>query len=123
LDVTSLVVGLLTGFLVIGVVAGWLAARRVHGGLGLTGSIGVGVLGAFAGGFLFPPTNQRGPKSTSPSGSPTVRGTGFATPPRVFGEAVGRVERSETHLSQTDLSQSHLSQHPTRFQSQQETRP
>ncbi len=53
MDVTSLVVGLLTGFLVIGVVAGWLAARRGHGGLGLAGSIGLGVLGAFAGGFLF----------------------------------------------------------------------
>jgi len=53
LDVTSLVVCLLTGFLVIGVVAGWLAARRARGGLGLAGSIGVGILGAFAGGFLF----------------------------------------------------------------------
>jgi len=45
------VVGLLTGFLVIGAGAGWLAARRW--GLGLAGSIGVGILGAYAGGFLF----------------------------------------------------------------------
>jgi len=41
----------LTGFLVIGAIAGWLAARR--GGLGLASSIGVGILGAYAGGFLF----------------------------------------------------------------------
>jgi uncharacterized membrane protein YeaQ/YmgE (transglycosylase-associated protein family) len=51
LDVTSLVVGLLTGFLIIGVIAGWLAARRW--GLGLAGSIGVGLFGAYVGGFLF----------------------------------------------------------------------
>ena len=43
----------MTGFLVIGTGAGWLAARRVRWGLGLAGSIGVGILGAFAGGFLF----------------------------------------------------------------------
>lgn len=53
MDVTGLVVGLLTGFLIIGVVSGWLAARRVRVGLGLAGSIGVGILGAYAGGFLF----------------------------------------------------------------------
>jgi uncharacterized membrane protein YeaQ/YmgE (transglycosylase-associated protein family) len=53
LDVTSLVVGLLTGFLVIGAGAGRLAARRVGWSLGLASSIGVGVLGAYAGGFLF----------------------------------------------------------------------
>jgi uncharacterized membrane protein YeaQ/YmgE (transglycosylase-associated protein family) len=46
-------VGLLTGFLVIGAIAGWLAARRVRGSLGLAGSIGVGILGAYVGGFLF----------------------------------------------------------------------
>jgi uncharacterized membrane protein YeaQ/YmgE (transglycosylase-associated protein family) len=53
LDVASLVVGLLTGFLIIGVVAGWLATRRMRGGRGLAGSIAVGILGAYAGGFLF----------------------------------------------------------------------
>lgn len=53
MDVTSLVVGLLTSFLIIGVVAGWLVARRARGGLGLAGGIGVGILGAHAGGLLF----------------------------------------------------------------------
>lgn len=46
-------VGLLTGFLVIGAGVGWLAARRAPDGLGLAASIGGGILGAFAGGFLF----------------------------------------------------------------------
>ncbi len=53
MDVTSLVVGLLTSFLIIGVVAGWLVARRARGGLRLAGGIGVGILGAYAGGLLF----------------------------------------------------------------------
>ena len=81
LDVTSLVVGLLTGFLAIGVVAGWLAARRVRGGLGLAGSIGVGILGAYAGGFLFglaPLNLEAGLIGALP------RGTGFVTPSRMF---------------------------------------
>ncbi len=43
----------MTGFLVIGAGAGWLAARRAPGGLGLAASIGVGISGAFGGGFLF----------------------------------------------------------------------
>ncbi|MEA3277486.1 MAG: GlsB/YeaQ/YmgE family stress response membrane protein [Pseudomonadota bacterium] len=54
MDVTSLVVGLLIGFLVIGVVTGWLGGRLMQGdGLGLPGNIAVGIIGAFAGGFLF----------------------------------------------------------------------
>jgi len=41
-------------FLLIGLVAGWLAARLVKGGgLGLLGDMTVGVIGAFIGGWLF----------------------------------------------------------------------
>ena len=41
-------------FLVIGLVAGWLAGVLVKGGgLGLIGDLIVGVIGAFLGGFLF----------------------------------------------------------------------
>ena len=54
LDVTSLVVGLLMSFVLIGAVAGWLAGRLMHGGgFGLPGDVALGVTGAFAGGFLF----------------------------------------------------------------------
>ena len=46
MDVTSLVVGLLTSFLLIGAVAGGLAGRLMRGGgFGLPGNVG--------GGFLF----------------------------------------------------------------------
>ena len=41
-------------FLVIGVVAGWLAGRIMKGGgFGLLGDMVVGVIGAFVGGWLF----------------------------------------------------------------------
>ena len=42
------------GFLVIGVLAGWMAGKLMKGrGFGLLGNMVVGVLGAVAGGFLF----------------------------------------------------------------------
>lgn len=50
---TSLVFGLLIGFLLIGVVVGWLGGRLMRGGLGPLANIAVGIAGAFAGGFLF----------------------------------------------------------------------
>jgi uncharacterized membrane protein YeaQ/YmgE (transglycosylase-associated protein family) len=41
-------------FLVVGIVAGWLAGVLVKGGgFGLVGDLVVGVVGAFLGGFLF----------------------------------------------------------------------
>lgn len=41
-------------FLVIGLVAGWLAGRLMRGGgLGLVGNLLVGIVGAFIGGWLF----------------------------------------------------------------------
>lgn len=41
-------------FLIIGLVAGWLAGTLVKGGgFGLVGDLVVGVVGAFLGGFLF----------------------------------------------------------------------
>jgi uncharacterized membrane protein YeaQ/YmgE (transglycosylase-associated protein family) len=41
-------------FLVIGLVAGWLASRIMRGGgFGLVGDLVVGVIGAFLGGWLF----------------------------------------------------------------------
>jgi uncharacterized membrane protein YeaQ/YmgE (transglycosylase-associated protein family) len=41
-------------FLVIGLVAGWLAGRIMKGGgFGLVGDLIVGVIGAFLGGWLF----------------------------------------------------------------------
>jgi uncharacterized membrane protein YeaQ/YmgE (transglycosylase-associated protein family) len=40
-------------WIVIGLVAGWLASAVVGGGYGLIGDIVVGVVGAFVGGFLF----------------------------------------------------------------------
>ena len=44
----------LTLFLIIGIVAGWLASTLMKGrGLGLVGNLVVGVIGAFLGGFLF----------------------------------------------------------------------
>ncbi len=42
-------------FLLIGVVAGWLAGKLVKGGgFGLVGNLIVGIIGALIGGFLFP---------------------------------------------------------------------
>jgi uncharacterized membrane protein YeaQ/YmgE (transglycosylase-associated protein family) len=41
-------------FLIVGLVAGWLAGKLVKGGgFGLVGDLIVGVIGAFIGGFLF----------------------------------------------------------------------
>jgi uncharacterized membrane protein YeaQ/YmgE (transglycosylase-associated protein family) len=40
-------------WIVIGLVAGWLASAVVGGGYGIVGDIVVGVVGAFLGGLLF----------------------------------------------------------------------
>ena len=41
-------------FLIVGLIAGWLAGLLVKGGgFGLVGDLVVGVIGAFLGGFLF----------------------------------------------------------------------
>ncbi|MET0388317.1 MAG: GlsB/YeaQ/YmgE family stress response membrane protein [Polyangiales bacterium] len=40
-------------WIVIGLIAGWLASAVVGGGYGLVGDIVVGVVGAFLGGILF----------------------------------------------------------------------
>jgi uncharacterized membrane protein YeaQ/YmgE (transglycosylase-associated protein family) len=41
-------------FLIIGIVAGWLAGKVMRGrGFGLIGDLVVGILGALVGGFLF----------------------------------------------------------------------
>jgi uncharacterized membrane protein YeaQ/YmgE (transglycosylase-associated protein family) len=41
-------------FLIIGIIAGWLAGRITRGkGFGLVGNMVMGVIGAFVGGFLF----------------------------------------------------------------------
>ncbi len=43
--------GILT-WLVLGLVAGWLAGQFMRGGYGLVGDIVLGIVGAIAGGFL-----------------------------------------------------------------------
>jgi uncharacterized membrane protein YeaQ/YmgE (transglycosylase-associated protein family) len=44
----------LVWFLIIGLIAGWLAGQFMKGGgFGLVGNLIVGVVGAFIGGFLF----------------------------------------------------------------------
>jgi uncharacterized membrane protein YeaQ/YmgE (transglycosylase-associated protein family) len=44
----------LLGFLIIGLIAGWLGGKIMRGGgFGLVGNLVVGVIGAFLGGFLF----------------------------------------------------------------------
>jgi len=40
-------------FLLIGLIAGWLASAIVGGGFGIVGDIVVGIVGAFLGGYLF----------------------------------------------------------------------
>jgi uncharacterized membrane protein YeaQ/YmgE (transglycosylase-associated protein family) len=41
-------------FLIVGVVAGWLAGKLTRGrGFGLVGDLVIGILGALVGGFLF----------------------------------------------------------------------
>jgi uncharacterized membrane protein YeaQ/YmgE (transglycosylase-associated protein family) len=45
---------LLVWFLLVGLVAGWLAGKITKGsGFGVLGDIVIGVIGAFVGGFLF----------------------------------------------------------------------
>jgi uncharacterized membrane protein YeaQ/YmgE (transglycosylase-associated protein family) len=48
-------------WLVIGLIAGWLASAVVGGGYGLVGDIVVGVVGAFLGGYLFRATGAASP--------------------------------------------------------------
>ena len=46
--------GGLIAWLVVGLVAGWLAGQFMHGGgYGLVGDIVLGIIGAFVGGFIF----------------------------------------------------------------------
>jgi uncharacterized membrane protein YeaQ/YmgE (transglycosylase-associated protein family) len=40
-------------WIVVGLVAGWLASAVVGGGMGLVRDIVVGIVGAFVGGFIF----------------------------------------------------------------------
>jgi uncharacterized membrane protein YeaQ/YmgE (transglycosylase-associated protein family) len=40
-------------WLVVGLIAGWLASAVVGGGMGVVGDIVVGIVGAFLGGFIF----------------------------------------------------------------------
>lgn len=50
MESTSLIV-----FLLVGLIAGWLAGKLVRGGgFGLIGDLVVGVIGAFIAGWLFP---------------------------------------------------------------------
>jgi uncharacterized membrane protein YeaQ/YmgE (transglycosylase-associated protein family) len=48
MDIQSLIL-----FLLVGLVAGWLASQIMGGRFGLSGDLLLGVLGAFVGGFLF----------------------------------------------------------------------
>jgi uncharacterized membrane protein YeaQ/YmgE (transglycosylase-associated protein family) len=45
--------GGVVAWLVVGLVAGWLAAKVVGGGYGLFGDLALGLLGALVGGLLF----------------------------------------------------------------------
>jgi uncharacterized membrane protein YeaQ/YmgE (transglycosylase-associated protein family) len=50
MDLTSLII-----FLLVGLVAGWLAGKLIRGGgFGLIGDMVIGVLGAIIGGYLLP---------------------------------------------------------------------
>jgi len=40
-------------FLMIGIIAGWLAGKITGGGFGLIGDLVVGIIGSFIGGYLF----------------------------------------------------------------------
>ena len=40
-------------WIVVGLIAGWLASAVVGGGYGVVGDIVIGVVGAFIGGFIF----------------------------------------------------------------------
>ena len=55
------------GFLLIGIIAGWLAGHIMHGGgFGLFGDLIVGVVGSFIGGYVF---KQLGLKTNGTIGS------------------------------------------------------
>lgn len=57
----------LIGWLVIGLLAGWIASMIMgRGGYGVVGDIVVGVVGAFIGGFVARLLNLAGPSSTDP---------------------------------------------------------
>jgi uncharacterized membrane protein YeaQ/YmgE (transglycosylase-associated protein family) len=44
----------LIAFLIVGLVAGWLAGKIMRGrGFGLLGNLAIGVIGSFVGGFVF----------------------------------------------------------------------
>jgi uncharacterized membrane protein YeaQ/YmgE (transglycosylase-associated protein family) len=60
-------------WLVIGLIAGWLASVVAGGGFGLLGDIIVGVVGAFIGGFIFRACTSasRGAESPARSWSPS----------------------------------------------------
>jgi uncharacterized membrane protein YeaQ/YmgE (transglycosylase-associated protein family) len=53
-------------WLVIGLIAGWLASAIAGGGYGVLGDIVVGVVGAFIGGFIFRGLHIRVPWSGIP---------------------------------------------------------
>jgi uncharacterized membrane protein YeaQ/YmgE (transglycosylase-associated protein family) len=48
-------------WVLIGLIAGWLASAVVGGGYGLIGDIIIGVVGAFLGGYLFRALHVRSP--------------------------------------------------------------
>lgn len=50
----------LLAFLLLGLVAGFIASRIIGGGEGILGSLIVGVVGAMLGGFLFNLAGERG---------------------------------------------------------------
>lgn len=60
-------IGDILGWLVIGLIAGWLASMIMgRGGYGIVGDIVVGVVGAFIGGFVARLLNLGGPSATDP---------------------------------------------------------
>jgi uncharacterized membrane protein YeaQ/YmgE (transglycosylase-associated protein family) len=48
-------------WLVVGLVAGWLASAVVGGGLGVVGDIVIGIVGSFLGGLIFRTAHIRTP--------------------------------------------------------------
>lgn len=55
------------GWLVIGLIAGWLASMIMgRGGYGIVGDIVVGIIGAFIGGFVLSLFGQNGPAASNP---------------------------------------------------------
>jgi uncharacterized membrane protein YeaQ/YmgE (transglycosylase-associated protein family) len=45
--------GGLIAWLIVGLIAGWLAGRFMKGGYGLIGDLVLGIIGAYFGGFIF----------------------------------------------------------------------